>query len=651
MSAPADRVPPHAAAVSLAGRGYMAKYGEIIRRAAASPADEFDQGAEPGERIPLAGAHQRIQRSFHGGAGQEFYDEPDSDRSRFWRSRGMECRVPGKLCLATTTSIVVTGLSDGTTPLRSPTAPGPFMIASANGATQYVYFVSGTTLRRIAGPDIVASTSATITSVANPTSLATFGGHVYAACGSELRRTITTGTTSEVASNQDCDLVGYANGHLLIGHDDTIYEILDLSSVPAAATALWTNPEPGDWTAIAESPGAIYAAYAADSGKATIFSWVDVSADSTLAIPVVAAPLNDYEIVHAMLCVGRVLCLGTSEGVRVCAIAGDGSLDVGPIIQPRTPDQHARSTDAAEVAVTFPGELQCHSLAVIGADLYVAGERSVGADPFGLPVYRLDLGDFVGSLQPAYENWGGGASSVHEVVALKAGTAGYRRLAFWQNGSAITMRLFQHLPDPTVTQTTFERYPVGNFLQTGWITFGKVQQHQPIEVVLYHDPIPAGGAVGVHLVDAGLVKTELTGTADGATATRFDATTVAPGRKFRVDVQLTRGTTTTETPVLNGGWSYRGQVLNTPQDEIIVTLVFEREYTGQGRGQNHDMDPYAEYTFLKALEGTITDYGEGGRTETVQVASVGWERGDVQGMDTKAGQLIGALRVRMVTVR
>jgi hypothetical protein len=651
MQSPAELSPPQHAAVSIGGRAYMVVYAEIIRRAAAGPADEFDQGAEPGERLPLAGAHRRLGRSFHGGAGQELYDDPDSNRARFWRSYGVEVRIPNKLCLGTAfhSGAGVSVTSGVLTPARAPDAPGPFAVLAADGVTAYVYWFADT-LRKSQAPDLVVNTAiATITAC---TSLAAFAGHVYIANGTELRRTPTSGTTSEQVTTQDCDLVGYANGHLLIGHDETIYELLDLASLPAAATALWTNPNTGNWTAIAETPGAIYAGYLGDNGQSAIYTWPDVADDTTLGVPLIAAPLNDYEQVYTMLCIGgRVLAIGTSEGLRLAVIGGDGSLDTGPILQPSGPDLNT--------PYAVEDQFRATGLAVIGDDLYAAGVRySPAASLEGpAPLYRFDVGDFVGSLQPA---WNRTAHFATEVVAMPHDSLYRRRsLAIWEHnyisGGGIHFSSLARLPilvDPTISQTVFVRNPTG-WLRSGWITFGKPDRHQPIEIVVYHDTLPAGATIGINLVDDGGVSTALTGTTDGTNATTFDATGATPGRRFMVELALTRGTDTTQTPVVFGGWGYRAQVLTTPQDEIIVPVQLSREGAGQRRRSTLPMNPEAEYDFLKGLEGTVTTYVEGSRTERVQVASVGWERGDVRGMDvprSDGASLEGTLRVRMVTV-
>jgi hypothetical protein len=649
MVTPDIAATPTVVPVSLNGRGYQIEFAELIRRPAASPTDEFDQGSEPGERITIVGAHRRLGKSFTGGAGQELYDDEDSNRSRYWVGLGIVTHVPNKFMLDTTVETGTT-VSNGASIVsrRSVLNPGPWIVNAAAGPSlRYVYWMADV-LQRATTPGNGAPED--ISGIAVALSLAARGGYVYIATGSDLRRTPTSATTDEQVCAQDCDLVGYANGHLLIGHDEAIYEVTDLASLPSVPDELWTNPDSGNWTAICETPGAIYAAYLADNGASTVYVWADVTEDSTLGVPTIAAPLEDFEQVFTMVCVGgNVLALGTSAGLRLAQITAAGPLEVGPIVQP------LRNTASTSYRFLHTG------LALVGSGLYAAVSTYVNEFPGGITtapfsVVRYDMATFVGPLQPAYTYTFESASGIvpsppHETTGQRGYTTWNHTVVVNTGSNTTSVSWVPLLDNPETAQEDYDRAAAGSYA-SGWVTLGKPESHQPIEVVVYHEPLPTGSSLSVALMDPAETVTTLTGTAEGDTATVYDATTVDPGRRYMVVITLTRGTDPTKTPVVLG-WGYRAQVLSATQDEIILPIKLGERVMGNFDTVEVNMNPADEFATLKALEGQIVEYVEGSRQETVQVVHVGWNEADVVSIHntdrTRAG-FTGVCRVRMVTV-
>lgn len=307
--------------VALAGRPYMIdwKYAdEFIDQSIKLLKPQQDSSGVTSEAsLNPEDFPRRGIESWHKGAGQVFFDRPDSDPSRFRSSKGVYVWERWELSPLPTTS---SQTSSAATNLAVETA-GAYLYEVDD---QQVYWRS-----TIGG----ARTSAVIhngEAAQSVKSIASDGYYLYAALGSNgIHRTVAGASTASHFSDLSCTLIGYEKGRLMAANGAAIYNV---TAAGAAPSALYTHPNTDfAWVGFASGLGVLYAA--GFSGDKSLVYRTAVLADGTaLAIPVIAGQLPDGEIIRSIKGYLNFVLLGTDQGVRFAIPDDAGNLTVGALI-------------------------------------------------------------------------------------------------------------------------------------------------------------------------------------------------------------------------------------------------------------------------------------------------------------------------------
>lgn len=304
------------------------------RQTAPYKKQQFDNSTEPGEQT-LEGWWLRSQSSFHRGSGIVFFDPSAGEEVlfRFTNSQGVNVWTKGEVKLLKDT-------------VEVHTSANKMRIVSANDDTNdCVVFTDGSNIKKL----IMVDNTPTITTYALAAghsnqifqSLTTDGSRYFAADTVGIHRGFIGGTTSDAttyATGTDRVVINYVKQRLFAGVTNALYE-LDPNISPvgshatvALPTAHFTHPNAGwNWTAIAESGPAIYAAGYAGNQSA-IFK-VTVKDDATLNAATVTAELPIGETVEALFSYLGFMMIGTNKGARAAIISDEtGDISYGPLI-------------------------------------------------------------------------------------------------------------------------------------------------------------------------------------------------------------------------------------------------------------------------------------------------------------------------------
>ncbi len=325
---------------------------------------QADQSPSPSEAsISPEDLWRRSADTWHKGAGQNYFDHPDSDPYRFHTSKGVDVWTRWQLSL----------LKD--TGHKHTSANTNLALCVVGG---YLYYTDGQTLRRTA--DITAGsptwTTITGTDASSISSICTDGYTVYLAQAGGVYTT-TRGAAACTGTPYNAlvaTLVRYVKGRLMAASTNNIYNITS-GSTPSA---LYTHPNTDfAWVDFAEGPSVIYAA--GYSGSTSLIYKTTIKADGTaLDIPTVAAQLPDGEIVRSICGYLGYLVIGSDLGARFAVPDADGNLTIGALIPT---DNAVRCFEPQDRFVWY------------GLTDYDSSSTGLG---------RLDLSTFTNSLTPAY---------------------------------------------------------------------------------------------------------------------------------------------------------------------------------------------------------------------------------------------------------
>lgn len=568
--APYDEVPTRFP-VAIAGHGYFLDLRKYKRQTIDTMREQADTSDEPGEHsLNPAGYWRRSMESFHHGAGQIFFDAKDSLRTRFRSSKGVNPWTRGELSL----------LND--TAERLDTANTNLLTVAVSGR---LYVIDGNNVKFTADPTVASPTWTTVTGTpaATPVSITTNGNQIFIQYPAAIYVTTRTTSTAAVYGTTGAGtLVGYANGRLLQANGPLLNEI---TSAGATITALWTHPNADfTWTAISEGQSAIYVAgISGVNGEVYRISLEEGGVGLGAPIPAVALP--DGESVHSVRSYVGGVVLGTSRGVRFATPDGQGNLQYGPVIR-------------------VPSPVRC----LEGEDQYVwFGWSNYDGTSTGLG--RLDLGNFVDDLTPAYATdlMATAQGNVTSVVSF-----GDRRY-FSVSGAG--------LYGETATKVA-----------TGTVDFGAVRWSTTDRKTVQNVDLrfrPLFGAIDVYLaVDHGtFVELGRNATTGSTAPAEAHDTRQSSGEEAELRLILERDTDTTLGPTLLR-WTMKALAVPQRSERIEVPIILKsRVASNYGDGQDVYYDVLDEFVFMKSLEsaGQVILYQEGTRSYRVTVDAVGLE--------------------------
>lgn len=321
--------------VGLRGDGYLLstlgdespfEYRAVTVRGAPAQKPRIDTAGEPGEQT-LEQWWARAQHSWHGGAGQKVFDSQESDRTRFWKSKGVDIWTKGQVSL----------LHD-VDELDSSAGDDLFLLTDAG----YLFMSKAGDVLRIPDLDVASvdwsGVGGPSTSVKGMTS---DGNYLYVCWrvsdGAGIwRQDMVTWTGAAKINNLSPDVMEFVKARLIAASGASLYD-LDLTTV-VTPDPIFTYPiDSWVWTAITGSATSIYCAgYSGERSEiyAIRLDATDLQAGMTLGVPTSVWQAPDGEIIHSIEgYLGKAIMIGTSRGLRLALIANvEGELDVSQLL-------------------------------------------------------------------------------------------------------------------------------------------------------------------------------------------------------------------------------------------------------------------------------------------------------------------------------
>ena len=317
--------------VAINGRPYMIdrKSQQFVREFEPRVRDSSDDSTSPGEAaISTEGLWRRGQKSWHFGAGQFYADDAEAADYRFYKSKGVNPWVKGRLTLLNDTVLRTESTFTGTN----------LKLVEVNN---YLYVSDGQTLKYTADPFAETPVWTSVTTGA-PTAtindIATDGIRVYVAYENNSIYITTPGTSTVTkhflsSTNVNFTRLGFAKGFMMAYHPDTLDSHIHV--VPFEASNSKTT------TASLRDPNFVCAGFAGGqnhiyvAGRSTdtgVVYRLGIKTDGTVDIAIVALELPVGEYPTAIYSYLGSIMLGTNKGVRVCTSDSSGSLVSGALI-------------------------------------------------------------------------------------------------------------------------------------------------------------------------------------------------------------------------------------------------------------------------------------------------------------------------------
>ena len=351
---------------------------------------QADASDIPGESsLSPESSWRRASESWHRGAGQTYADRLDSDRYRFYESKGVDPWTQYQLTLLNS---VTTALSSASTNL--------FMTV----ASTYLYVADGETLKYTT--DGVTFTSVTAFGSGDIVGVASDGKFVWAVKQAGVFQVDTSsapGTATRIAQpvsgqtingvwwNKNRLFSSQTNGGIYNVNDTTDKVFAHSSAVNPVVVNLTTRGF--TWTS-ATGGNAFHYLGGYQGDKSLIYKTALDDDASQLSVGVVAGALPDGERLQAMSEYLGVMVLATDLGVRLAQIDDQGNLTVGGLVE-------------------IPSPVLClepqNRFVWFGWTNYDTSSSGLG---------RVDLSQFTSTLTPAYASdlMASGQGSVLSVV-------------------------------------------------------------------------------------------------------------------------------------------------------------------------------------------------------------------------------------------
>jgi hypothetical protein len=335
-----------------------------------------------------------------------------------------------------------------------------------------------------------------------------------------------------------------------------------------------------------------------------------------------------------------VLLIGTSQGLRIGAIAANDTIEFGSVI------------------TTFGA---VRSIAPLGDKVAI-----VGSEPPYL--WRIDLSRFTsGTLVPAYA-----AESIDIVDANGPYAPGVDttplhvavipldeddQRSVGQRLVVMSAGTIWHYPGLDLEDTT--DLAVEGSIDLGWFTYGIGEQLSLDSLVVECDPHDGVStwSVTAH-IDTPDADSVLTGTLDFSTSSTlqlFAANDIRAAR-FRVRLEVTGDATEGTGPEIRSV-TLRAAPVPFMSDIMQLPLILTDSIRGE-HNQTVGLDVFDEWSYLIGLRDSrqrvpieLGDYKATGRVESIEVAGGGLGAGNgLDGYDEKSQFVKGTWKVRLVTV-
>lgn len=451
----------------------------------------------------------------------------------------------------------------------------------------FVYMCDGATVRRTA--DLITWVDLTGTS-GTVRDMCTDGSTVYVATTAHIYTFDDGGGTAAVTKTANTDdylSVAFVGNRLLASAGNILYEIG--SGGGAARTAFETHYQNAfRWTAIFSIGSRIYiGGYA---GNRTEIYTATVDSSGNLVRSAEAAPFPSGELLNFAISYGGQVVLCTSLGIRLAALAGDGSLSYGALI------------DA-------PGNVRC---ATAEGRFVWFGWSEMFAD--GCGVGRLALDTAVRPLQPAYAT---------DVFTTDAST------------TVVSVCRFNNRTVFAVASTNMYATDTGTYVDEGWVESGQVflgtiEPKALTSIAVRCDELATSEGVSVGVTDEQGYDFGTYATV-GPDSFGLDASLVqstdAETQVVWAKVRLTLSGPGTSTPIVRS-WRLRAFPVTPMVEEWIVPLIIHRHVVvndADGQLRSLDQLEQVERLITACRNNSIVPYREGIRTYRVRIDKYEWD--------------------------
>ena len=586
--------------VSINGTSFMVDVEGYSRTTIPVLREQRDTSDEAGEQQLNTQMWIRSQTDWSYGAGQQYLDNADSDRRRFYTSSGIDIWTKGEVSLLPKT--VDKGNTGNDVIMK---------VFVANG-TDYMYVASGTDLYYSTNFDAASPTWTAVTALASPLTIVDFdsdGETVFIAYGSAAKpHTTTIGTTTQPSAltghSSRPDVLRFVSGRLIEADANHIAE-LAANGQPISGSLDFEGIEHAlSWVDMCAGPTGVYAAANTDDIGSIFFC--STGTDGLLNQPAQVADLPRGETINAIESYGGLLIMATSKGLRVAVMNQDGSVSYGPVIDEGGP-AHALATDDRFV---WWGN---HSGQVYRADLSVFTDTLV-------PAWAADVVSTGSS--PGNVTWVARVDGKTYFVDAANGVQGERHDGELVESGTLNVGSVRWNSLFDKVLQTVKADLRATLATTGSTSYDQSGTTYDDSDYIYNGLLSAvSGTLKVRFVTgAGVGLTTLT--LNDRAAANID---YALSDKYNVIFTLERDAgNNTVGPVLES-WQLQAFPAPTRIDEIVLPLVLrQRVATSRGHGAALTQDPRALYDAIRTLmiAKTVVPYKEGNYSDDVIVDQV-----------------------------
>ena len=588
------------------------RYNIDVSRLARATVDPIRQGLDtqgtPGEQsLNQAGVWKRSRDDWELGGGQRESDTPESGLRRFYQSTGVNVWVKNQLTLLKDTD---RAWSDGSTNL--------YMATAKSGGTSYAYMCDG--------PNIQASSNSfgSATAITNPCGddilgIASDGTNVYVAGNGKVVKVTGTTFTSPGADGTNywtlanVDDVWVANGYLIASVDDRL-TVLSSGSVANTNADIASSSfnQVDSWVSVVGSPVGIFAA--GNQGVQGRIYYIGINdSTSALNVPVIAAELPVGETVNAITEYGGLLVIGTSKGIRLAQIQGQGYITYGPLV---------------EISGGVNYLLPQGEFVYFNWDNYDSPFDSTTRSGLG----KISLAELTDVLTPAY------ASDImvtSSTAALQGIVMDQGNLLFSISGAGVYKESANYLTTGSVDEGRFR--------------WGVTELKAPVSVELRHSSLAASEAVAITVTSDDTTTATITSDTDATYTSGIKSISGVTGEYITPTITLT-GAGSTATPTLHR-WTVRAIPMPFVAEVIQLPVIL----TTQTQYGNRDVyqDTWDDYTYIRSLleDRSLVTFTMGDESKTVYIAGVSYEQGSIGKWSDDNGWFEGVLTVSVVTVQ
>lgn len=590
MAHAAERLP-----ITIDGRSYLIDVEEYNRTTVPTLREQRDTSSEAGEQRLNTQFWVRSQTDWSLGAGQEYFDNDDSDRRRFYSSSGIDPWTKGQVSL-------LPECED-----KGNTGNDVIMKVFTSGNTNYMYVASGTNLYYATDfADATGSVDWTpVTALSSPKTITDFtsdGTTVFIAYGSARHMAETdVGSTDQPDSlgSSEPDKLRYVGGRLIELDGNTIEELAANGSVLGSASFSLTHGSV--WEDVCVGSVGLYAA--ANSNDTGSLYFLAAGSDGAITNPQQVADLPRGEKINAIESYGGLLIIATSKGLRLAGTGQDGSVNYGPVVD-NGGAVHSLATDNRFVWFgTTAGQVYRADLSVFTETLVPAWATDVvstGSTPGNVSWVARVNGKtyFVDSANGVQ----GEAASGNRVASGTLNVGDVR----WNSQFDKSLRQVEVRSSPTLALTGDQTYNES------------AETYNDADLLYDGTASPVQGTVKVTFTpDTGNKLPVLTLTDRDPQVVQYSLSD-----KYTTVFTLERDTTTTTAGPNLESWQLLAFPAPTRVDSILLPIVLrKRVASSRNMGAAVQQDPQGDYDALRALmvNKQVVTYQEGSRSESVVI--------------------------------